>query len=363
MRYLIPIITLIPALATASPIGKAKISSNLPAKDGHALELITDGKLDTYYQTKGKTKPGDWIQLSFPEALPTGKNLRVHTGISGSEDFFNGAVLEASSDGNSWKKIAVERAALIDSKIPANTTHLRLLATEANGHHIAVREIEFTDAASPVLIQKGTATLEGKTFQLSLATNLEGNEDLKPRFDEMAALYFDLWPQLVSILGSPLDDTYVDVDIHYRASMKYPAYADKSYIVISADHLRKNKADTIGVFVHELTHVIQHYPNYKPHWFIEGVADYTRYKLNPVEDNWKKRHRANIDLNKPLGAYWSSAAFLLYLEETYKKEIVKPVSIEVRNGTYTDDIWKKITGKELKQLTEEYKNSGWKIQS
>ena len=40
---------------------------------------------------------------------------------------------------------------------------------------------------------------------------------------------------------------------------------------------------------------------------------------------------------------------------------LKPVSIAVRNNTYQESIWKNLTGKDLNQLTEDYKTSNWQI--
>ena len=356
---LLTLATIIPALQAAS-MNEAQITTTYPTKEKHPLALITDGKLDTYFQTTGDSKSGDTIQLSFPTPLPAGKTIRVHTGSVPSDDFLSKITLESSPDQQNWTAITTQRGSVLSATIPENTNHIRLRATADSSKKLAVREIKITTAPSPVLIQKGKASYQGKTYNLTIAANLQGHLDLKPRFKEMATLYFKVWPKLVSMMDSPIDDTFRDVDIYFKANIPYPAYANQNHIVISADHLQKNKEDTIGVFIHELTHVIQHYPTYNPSWFVEGSADYTRYKLNP-SDAWATRHAANINHDKPLGHYWDTAAFLFYLEDTYNKEIMKPVSIAVRNNTYQETIWKDLTGKGLNQLTEDYKVSNWQI--
>lgn len=209
----------------------------------------------------------------------------------------------------------------------------------------------------PVKINKGYARYKGKRVPIKLVGHLDGYEDLDARFDEMAKLYFKIWPQLVEMLGSPVEETHREVNIKFEKKMDHPAHASGNTIVISAEHLRNDPSDTIGVFIHELTHIIQSHPG--PGWFIEGVADYTRFKLKN-NDNWGKRCRKHIDYNNPFGRYWSSTAFLMYLEDTYKKPIVRPVSIAMRAKTYDEKIWKKLTGKPLKELAVDYKTSGWR---
>ena len=201
--------------------------------------------------------------------------------------------------------------------------------------------------ASPLKTIRGAAIHEGKTIPLSLTGHLEGFSDLEPRFDEMAKLYFKIWPELVTMLGSPADKTHRDVSISFQKKMGHPAHASGQSIVISAEHLRKNPSDTIGVFIQELTHIIQHHQG--PTWFIEGVADYTRFKLKN-DDTWAARCRKHINYDRPFGQYWNSTAFLLYLEDAYKKPIVRPVSMAMRAKTYQKSLWKKLTGKTLEEL-------------
>lgn len=204
---------------------------------------------------------------------------------------------------------------------------------------------------------QATVTSGDQKIAISLTGNLENFADLKPRFDKMAKIYSDVWPKLVHMLGSPIDASHRDVVIIFEPKMDHPAHASGNRITISAEHLRRDPADTEGVFIHELTHVIQRYSG--PGWLVEGVADYTRFKLKS-DDAWGKRCRGHIAYDKPFGAYWNSAAFLLYLEDTYKKPVVRTVSVAMRAGKFNDAVWKNLTGKTLQELALDYKSSGWK---
>ena len=211
--------------------------------------------------------------------------------------------------------------------------------------------------AAPTTV-KNEITVKEETILLSITGELDNFKDLAPRFREISTLYFKVWPEIVSMIGAPIDKTHRSITISFKTEMDHPAHAGGQSIVISAAHLRKNPSDTLGVFIHELTHIIQNHRG--PQWIIEGVADYTRYKLKS-DDAWGERCRKNIQYDKPFGAYWSSAAFLLYLEDTHKKPIVRPVSATLRAKTYDKSIWKKLTGKDLDTLAADYQSSGWKL--
>ncbi|MGB0992264.1 MAG: basic secretory protein-like protein [Akkermansiaceae bacterium] len=347
------------AQADRAPQRKVSITTELPSYKEHKANLMADGKKDTFFWIPRGVKKGETITLSTNLPLPTGKTLIVRDGKPDGKDRFSGAVLEGSLDGRNWKILGEHRGGLLTAKLPRPLKHLRLRASRDVPHWIAIREIEMTDKASPVRVVRSKVSHKGKTYPLSIASNLEGFADLTPRFEEMAKLYFVIWPKLVDMLGSPPAETHLDVDIQYRKDMDHPAHASGKTITISAAHLRRDPEDTRGVFVHELTHVIQRYPSYQPSWFIEGSADYTRFKLSTT-DRWAQRCRRHVNHQKPFGHYWSSAAFLLYLEETYKKPVTRVVSQSIRAKTYNEAIWKQLTGKNLQQLAEDYKVSKWK---
>ena len=48
----------------------------------------------------------------------------------------------------------------------------------------------------------------------------------------------------------------------------------------SFEWLRKHP-DDIGLFTHELVHVVQAYPKSDPTWLTEGLADYARHSYGP----------------------------------------------------------------------------------
>ena len=98
---------------------------------------------------------------------------------------------------------------------------------------------------------------------------------------------------------------------------------------------------------------------YQPSWFVEGSADYIRYRQFP-DRAWAKSARARMNNSKPLGHYWNSACFLLWMEDTYKKPITATVSVALQQKKYKETLFKELTGKSLEQLIELYKKSEYR---
>ncbi|MBV4358337.1 basic secretory family protein [Pinibacter aurantiacus] len=115
---------------------------------------------------------------------------------------------------------------------------------------------------------------------------------------------------------------------------------------------RKNPQD-IDVVTHEVMHITQSYPG-GPGWVTEGIADYVRYTMGVAnkEAGWAlpafsgSQHYDN--------SYRITARFFVWLTKNVRPTIVKELDKSMRDGTYTDDIWKKLTGKDVDELWAMY---------
>ncbi|UOB16716.1 basic secretory family protein [Abyssalbus ytuae] len=134
----------------------------------------------------------------------------------------------------------------------------------------------------------------------------------------------------------------------------FVAYADGNTVTVSSEWMHKHPED-FDLMTHEIMHLIQAYPhNAGPGWITEGIADYVRdkYGLNNKKAGWKltgfqpSHHYTN--------SYRITARFLKWTEKKYNKELVKKLDFLMRNKQYSDDQWKKLTGKELQELWEAY---------
>jgi hypothetical protein len=84
---------------------------------------------------------------------------------------------------------------------------------------------------------------------------------------------------------------------------------------------------------------------------VEGLADYIRWFLYEPED---KRPRPNPARAKYTDSYRTTAAFLAYVTQTHDKEIIKKFNTAMREGKYSEDLWKQYTGKTVDELWADY---------
>jgi len=109
-----------------------------------------------------------------------------------------------------------------------------------------------------------------------------------------------------------------------------------------------------GMIAHELVHFVQNYRGGEgtglPGWVTEGIADYMRHVFfEPEKEMRPFNARENYD-----GAYQVTAAFFMYIVDTYDKDFVKTLNESGRKRTYSEDIFEKSTGKNVEALWAEY---------
>jgi hypothetical protein len=160
------------------------------------------------------------------------------------------------------------------------------------------------------------------------------------------------YPKTADVLGIPRSGlANVKVIIDFNADGV--AYANGSTIHVAAKYASAHPDDT-GLVVHELCHVAQHYPKYDPVWLVEGIADYVRwFAFESVE----KRPKVSKSKANARASYRTTGAFIDWTLRTYDKDIVKKLNKSLFDATYTEDLWKALTGKTLDELNDAWKAS------
>jgi hypothetical protein len=140
------------------------------------------------------------------------------------------------------------------------------------------------------------------------------------------------------------------VKLLFKKDMEGVAFTSGTTITIAADWVKKHP-DDFGMVIHELTHVVQSYPENGASWLVEGIADHMRFfhfepktKLDPPR-NAKASYR---------DGYQTTAQFLAWIERHHDKEIVRKLNAALRRGRYRDELFKRHTKRSLDQLWADF---------
>lgn len=171
---------------------------------------------------------------------------------------------------------------------------------------------------------------------------------------KLVETFFIVYPKMVKEFNPASAKTiYFVVDTAYNGV----AATSGARVVYNPVWFKKNPND-IDVVTHEVMHIVQNYGYTNgPWWITEGIADYVRYKygIANIAGGWSLTPFNNQQRYD--NGYRISARFLLWLEENVKKGIVKNLDDIMRKNTYTPQIWKKLTGKTLDELWQQYSNN------
>lgn len=151
------------------------------------------------------------------------------------------------------------------------------------------------------------------------------------------------------------------VTITFDASEEGVAYTVGTNIVVGAAHLKERPEDYDCV-THELIHVAQQYTGNAPDWLVEGIADYGRYLygVNNEKAGWSLPMAPKKGSSYSDG-YTTTAAFLLWLEESEEQDVVAVLNQVLKRGDYSNSVWKQMTGKTLSALWKEYMKTRYEV--
>ena len=206
--------------------------------------------------------------------------------------------------------------------------------------------IQYTNVQAQKTIKKGDYSLTFESNHTSL------NPKLKKRLIET---FFMVYPQLAKEYNP---NTSKSVKFFVDTAYKGVAATSNGVVTYSSFWMDKHPED-IDVVTHEVMHIVQDYGNSMgPGWLTEGIADYARYKfgIDNVGAKWtlpalKAEHSYK-------NSYRITARFFAWIEKKVKPGTIKAVDASLRNHNYTEEIWIKLTGKDLDGLWADYiKNS------
>lgn len=177
---------------------------------------------------------------------------------------------------------------------------------------------------------------------------------------ELQPICVDWYPKIVAMLPSEGYEAPRKFTVYFRKNYRGVAAAAGNRIVCSIDWFKNNlEGEAAGAVVHEMVHVVQQYgrrpgAQRNPGWLVEGVADYIRWFLYEPES---ARPRPRADRANYNDSYRTTGHFLDYLMKKYDKEIVKKLNAAMRQGKYSEELWKELTGKTAEELGQEWKQT------
>lgn len=175
---------------------------------------------------------------------------------------------------------------------------------------------------------------------------------------KVQAVADEWYPKLAALLPSDGYTAPQKVTITFKKDYKGVAATMGDRIVCATKWFTEHPED-LGAIVHELAHVVQRYRGGQrqqrpPGWLVEGIADYVRFfHYEPA----KARPRPDPRRAKYTDSYRTSAHFLDWAQATYDKDLVIKLNAACREGKYSDEIWKQLTGKTADEMGEAWKAS------
>lgn len=196
----------------------------------------------------------------------------------------------------------------------------------------------------------------GARFEQAGYTLLFESND--PKFDpkiksRLVETFFIVYPKLAKDFNP---QTAKEVIFKVDTAYKGVAATSGGRVVYNPGWFRQHPGD-IDVVTHEVMHIVQSYGNSAgPWWVTEGIADYVRdkYGVDNAGAGWSL---PNLDTTKHkyTDSYRVTARFFKWIEAKVKPGTIKAINANLRDHSYTADDWKKLTGKTLDELWEDYK--------
>src|SRR6188768_3790312 len=223
-----------------------------------------------------------------------------------------------------------------------------LLSSACSGTAEEVGSEDTIDSASSALV----TTLTSSDGKYKLIVDNRDSRLGGTALKNLTDTFFLTYPKLVARWNTAATKTVTFVFRLPDPGEDLLAGTANDVITFNSQYILDNPQDW-DVVVHEETHVVQ--SGFKfPGWLIEGQADYARqtYGRNNAAANWPSS--LNLSRNYTAG-YWETGAFIKWVERNKRATLLDDLT---RNSqTYTDELWRTLTGKSIVQLWNEYNPS------
>ena len=336
-----------PAVAAESDVESgnvvvaARIETTLSTASRQIRQFALDGDNGTYFNSVQNPGSADHFTLIFDTPVVV-KSIAVATGRPGGGDMLDAGKLETSTDGTIFHDRAnFSEATAYAIPGPQPIRAVRIKPTEQLTHPLAIRELTIDSEPSVAVFR----------YPVEFTVDVADAPEIKEWADKVARECEKSYPMINEELKSDGYKPPTTVTMALKNSYRGVAAASGGRIVGSVKYF-KDHPDDIGAMVHETSHIVQRYRSRNnPGWLVEGVSDYVRFfKYEPGKLGRIDPKRAHYN-----GSYRTTAAFLAYLTNKYDKQIVLKLNALMREGKYSKETFKQLTGKTEKELDEEWR--------
>ncbi len=302
------------------------------------------------------------VRLHFAEVFDNGAGNRLENIAINGEPVLTDFDIFAAAGG--LNKALVKEFPNLTPDAQGNIV-IRISTTPNSPDHNA--KISGIEILRPEDVAKGDApdtfkvtTTDGKT---TITYDTTAAPDLKDWAQtKLAPVLAAEYPKIVALLPSE----GFTAPTHFKITIKPMdgvAYTLGTAVFVSDKWIRSQiNREAVGSLVHECVHVVQQYGHHgygseAPGWIVEGMADYYRwFKYEPqshgADLGWLRATRQSSPRYN--GSYRVSANFLNWVSEKYDPTIVTELNAAMRDGNYTEDLWKQHTGKTAPDLGAEW---------
>jgi Peptidase of plants and bacteria len=237
-------------------------------------------------------------------------------------------------------------------------------------------EIDVIDANGPAPMAISTAegapiirTFEAQGGKYRFTLDVTAAPDLEQWADtKLRPVVQEWYPRLAAMLPSEGFTAATNVTLRFRNNMGgTPAATGGARISLNSQWFRRElQREARGAVVHEMVHVVQSYGRARrvnpaatrtPGWLVEGMADYIRWFLYEPQTKGAEITARNIARAKYNSSYRITGNFLNWVTLNYDREIVRKLNAAAREGRYTEQLWKDLTGKTVQELGDEWQKA------
>jgi Peptidase of plants and bacteria len=327
----------------------AVVESTLKTDGDHIRQFVLDGDSQTYFASDGNPTASDSLTVVLDKPVSV-KSLAVATGRPDGKDQLESPTIEVSKNGKDFEVLACKFGGgdITAGGAGAELKAIRIRPSEDLKHPLVIREIK-VESTPPVAVFK---------YPVEVVVDVSDAPDMKEWADKCARICERAYPMLNEELASDGFKSAHLIRMTFKNDYRGVAATGGTRINGSVKYFKDHPQD-FGAMVHETAHVVQAYRygrggNRNPGWLVEGIADYVRFfkyepgKIGPLR---------NPDRMHYTDAYRTTARFLNYVTEKYDKQLVKKLNAAMRQGKYSDDLFKDYTGKTVTELDEEWRAS------